>query len=248
MTLLARSHADCCRYLTIHRLHDEETPQEIQRTRFALFGRREGTIDLTVRTLLTLVPDNQGSTLPSSSSPLTSHVAPAPSLDRPSAPLASAFEALAISVRWSNVLGCVPECNSLIDSQSTVAVIGSPALPLTQVTQSSVSKTLHITWCGSSHCTWFRQSSAIGSNSTSPPAPQSNPVSTTTPSSLPSHADAVRDIVSTGPSHKPSFSKLNAFRVTLQTLANLADGAFNVPGLKSAANIALQIVDIVKVK
>jgi hypothetical protein len=68
-------------------------------------------------------------------------------------------------------------------------------------------------------------------------------------SALPSSSQdvAVQDLVRAGPVQKPSFTAFESARNILRGLANVADGLFNVPGVKSAAQLALQIIDIVEV-
>lgn len=45
-----------------------------------------------------------------------------------------------------------------------------------------------------------------------------------------------------------TFSGLDTAKTILQATANLGDGALTVPGLKAAAQLAIQIIDIAKVR
>lgn len=49
------------------------------------------------------------------------------------------------------------------------------------------------------------------------------------------------------PESSSSFSALDAAKFALQATANVADGAVHVPGLKAAAQLAIQIIDVAKV-
>jgi len=48
------------------------------------------------------------------------------------------------------------------------------------------------------------------------------------------------------PAGSSTFSGLDTAKIVLQATANLGDGALTVPGLKAAAQLALQIIDIAK--
>jgi len=50
------------------------------------------------------------------------------------------------------------------------------------------------------------------------------------------------------PAGSSTFSGLDTAKIVLQATANLGDGALTVPGLKAAAQLALQIIDIAKVR
>jgi hypothetical protein len=47
--------------------------------------------------------------------------------------------------------------------------------------------------------------------------------------------------------HKSGTSVLDYTSIALELVSNVADGALNVPGLKPAAKVALQIVQVIKV-